>query len=68
MKVPGWLIMEPGADRPYFCHNPPTDYQRRPGAKVYHFVLEVPDEFVWMDGLISAEVDAATTTGSKAKA
>ena len=46
MKVQGYLIIEPGADRPYFCHNPPTDYQKKPGAKVYSFVLHVPDAVV----------------------
>jgi hypothetical protein len=50
--------MEPGADRPYFSHTPPTNYQRQPGAKVYYFVLEVPDEFVQVDGKI-----VATTVG-----
>jgi hypothetical protein len=52
MKVCGYLIMEPGADRPYFCHNPPTEYQRKPGAKVYAFSLDIPD-FIELDGRIA---------------
>ena len=53
MKVQGYLIMEPGADRPYFSHTEPTDYQKKPGAKVYSFALDVPG-FEKLDGHITA--------------
>lgn len=53
MIVQGYLILEPGADRPYFSHNPPTEYQKKPGAKVYAFSLSVPD-FEKVDGHIAA--------------
>jgi len=53
MKVQGYLIMHPGGDRSYFQHSPPTDYQKKQGAKVYSFVLDVPD-FIEIDGHIEA--------------
>jgi hypothetical protein len=46
--------MEPGADRPYFSHNPPTEYQKKLFAKVYSFTLNVPDFFL-VDGHIEAQ-------------
>ena len=49
MLVDGYLILEPGADRPYFSHTPPTEYQKKPGAKIYSFSLFVPD-FIEVDG------------------
>lgn len=53
MHVDGYLILEPGADRPYFSHTPPTEYQKKPGAQIYAFTLVVPD-FVKVDGRIEA--------------
>lgn len=53
MKVQGFLIMEPGMDRPLFCHNPPVDYEKKPGAKIYRFELDVP-EFFKVDGCLQA--------------
>jgi hypothetical protein len=57
MIVNGYLILEPGADRPYFSHTPPTAYQRKPGAKVYVFSLNVPD-FMEVDGVIQSTTSA----------
>jgi hypothetical protein len=51
MKVCGYLIMEPGADRPYFSHNPPTAYWPKEGSKVFSFELDVPG-FEKVDGAI----------------
>lgn len=53
MIVTGYLILEPGADRPYFSHSAPTDYQKKPGAKVYSFQLDVPN-FIEVDGRIAS--------------
>ncbi len=53
MKVQAFLIMEPGADRPYFSHTEPTDYQKKLGARVYSFTLDVPS-FEKVDGRIEA--------------
>lgn len=52
MIVTGYLIMEPGADRPYFCHKPPVSYEKKEGAKVFIFSVLVPD-FVTVDGRIA---------------
>jgi hypothetical protein len=63
MKVQGYLILEPGADRPYFAHNPPSEYQRKPGAKVYDFVLDIPD-FCEIDGRITATASLIPEQGT----
>ena len=55
MFVQGYLIMEPGMDRPCFSHSPPTTYQKKAGAKVYSFLLDVPD-FAQVDGHLSATI------------
>jgi hypothetical protein len=43
MIVRGYLILEPGADRPYFWHHYPKDYKKKPGSRVYSFDLVVPE-------------------------
>jgi hypothetical protein len=48
-----YVIMEPGADRPYFSHTPPTEYQRKDGAKIYLFEGNIPEWFI-VDGRITA--------------
>lgn len=53
MKVTGFLIMEPGGDRPYFSHTMPAEYQRKPGSKIFLFCLDVPG-FEKVDGVIQA--------------
>ena len=53
MIVAGYCILEPGADRPYFSHNPPTEYVRKKGAKVLIFQFDVPD-FDFVDGRVAA--------------
>jgi hypothetical protein len=58
MKVTGWLIMQPGGDRPYFCTRPPTDYEKKNGAKIFEFTLDVPG-FTQVDGLIQAAAKEA---------
>jgi hypothetical protein len=52
MIVRGYLVLEPGMDRPCFCHDP-TPYKKRPGAKVFSFDLSVP-EFDLIDGRLTA--------------
>jgi hypothetical protein len=42
MKHQLYVIMQPGADRPYISHTPPTEFQKKPGAKVFDFVLDIP--------------------------
>lgn len=43
MLIEAYVILEPGADRPYFCnHIPETYVASRPGARVFSFRLEVP--------------------------
>lgn len=53
MKVNGFLIMEPGMDRPLFQHTAPTQYQRKPGSKLFEFALDVPG-FDIVDGRLVA--------------
>jgi hypothetical protein len=53
MVIAGYLILEPGADRPYFSHTFPGVYLKKPGAKVYSFELYV-SEFELVDGHITA--------------
>lgn len=53
MTVKGYLILEPGADRPYFSHSFPTEYQKKSGAEIYVFELSVP-RFHAIDGRIAA--------------
>jgi hypothetical protein len=48
-----YAILEPGADRVYYQHSPPNDYQRKTGAKVYEVEVLLPDWFK-VDGRISA--------------
>ena len=50
MKIPGYVIIEPGADRPYFCHEFPERYERKPGSRVFFFELEVPEPVREVDG------------------
>ena len=61
MIVTGYLILEPGADRPYFSHTYPTGYQKKPGAQVYQFDVPLPD-FEHVDGKILAVVRAELST------
>lgn len=46
MKYTGYLLMEPGMDRPCFSHRPPTLEQARAyrteGIEVYQFELDIP--------------------------
>jgi len=42
MKAPLYVITQPGADRPYFSHTPPEETQKKPGAKVFEFLLDLP--------------------------
>ena len=53
MYVDGYLILEPGADRPYFCHHYPSEYvaTRKPGSMVFSFRLDVPG-FEKVEGII----------------
>jgi hypothetical protein len=51
--VPIYIIFEPGADRPYFSHDPPTNYQKKEGAKIYVVEANIP-EFAHVDGRITA--------------
>lgn len=53
MVVQVYIILEHGADRPYFSHTPPTDYQRKPDSKVYHAEINIP-EFAQVDGQVKA--------------
>jgi hypothetical protein len=53
MIVRGYLVLEPGMDRPCFWHNIPESYVPKPGAKVYSFDLDVPD-FDKVDGRLAA--------------
>lgn len=54
-----YAIVEPGADRIYYSHTPPTEYQKKPGAKVYEVNLYFPD-LVASDGLITARAKEST--------
>jgi hypothetical protein len=51
VQVQIYIIMEPGADRPYFSHYPPTAYQKRNGAKIYLVEANIP-EWAHVDGHI----------------
>jgi hypothetical protein len=43
-KITGYVIVEPGGDRPYFSHSAPIDYVRaKPDARVFRFSLWLPD-------------------------
>jgi hypothetical protein len=53
MIVTIYVIMEPGGDRPYLSHTPPTEYQKKDGAKVYLVEANIP-EFAQIDGRITA--------------
>jgi hypothetical protein len=52
MIIPVYIIMEPGADRPYFSHDPPAAYQKKEGAKIYVVEANIP-EFAFIDGRIT---------------
>ena len=65
MKYTAYLILEPGADRPYFCHTYPTLYQKRPGAQVLELELDVPG-FAMVDGRIQAWAKPECTCGEGA--
>lgn len=52
MIVNGYLIFEPGMDRPCFAHDP-SHYKKKPGAKVFSFAVVVPD-FELVDGHLAA--------------
>ena len=43
MKVTGYVVLEPGFDRPCISGSPPLTYQKKPGSKVYQFELDLPD-------------------------
>jgi hypothetical protein len=43
MKVTGYVVLEPGFDRPCISESPPLTYQKKPGSKVYQFELDLPD-------------------------
>jgi hypothetical protein len=53
MLLPIYIILVPGADRPYFSHHPPTEYQKKEGAKVYLAEVNIP-EFAQVDGRVTA--------------
>jgi hypothetical protein len=53
MLVQIYIILEPGADRPYFSHTPPTNYQKKNGAKTYLVEANIP-EWAHVDGHIMA--------------
>lgn len=38
-----WAIVEPGADRIYYSHSPPTEYQRKPGVRIFLVEVVFPD-------------------------
>ncbi len=42
MKVDLYLILEPGADRPYICHHYPRSYVPKEGAKIFQVGIDVP--------------------------
>jgi hypothetical protein len=60
VKIQGYLVLVPGADRPYFSHLYPSWYKRDPGAKVYSFELTVPT-FEMVDGRIEATANEVQT-------
>jgi hypothetical protein len=53
MVVDAYLILEPGADRAYFCHNFPLEWfaSRPVGSRVFSFRLDVPG-FEKVEGVI----------------
>lgn len=53
MIVQVYIVMHPGGDRPYFTHDPPTEYQKKDGAKVYLAEVNIPEWFL-VDGHITA--------------
>jgi hypothetical protein len=55
-----YAIVEPGADRVYYSHAPPKEYQKPPGAKVYVVDVALPDFFSF-DGHIHAAVTTEET-------
>jgi hypothetical protein len=43
-KITGYVIVEPGGDRPYFSHSAPLEYLRsKPDARIFAFALWLPD-------------------------
>jgi hypothetical protein len=53
MIVRGYVVFEPGMDRPCFSSTFPEHYKKKPGAKVFSFDLSVP-EFDFVDGRLAA--------------
>jgi hypothetical protein len=53
MIYSGYMVIEPGADRHYFWHHFPSEYVKKPGAKIYHFELYV-SEHEAIDGELTA--------------
>ena len=43
MIVNAWLTIDPNGDRPYLSTKEPVTLDNKPGIKVYHFALVVPD-------------------------
>jgi len=54
MRIDIYVILEPGADRPYLSTTPPVGYAKtKPGAKIFVIEAELPD-FVEVDGKVQA--------------
>jgi hypothetical protein len=51
MHATFYLILEPGADRPYICHHLPGNYEVKKDAKVFAVELDIPG-FEKVEGVI----------------
>ncbi len=63
--VSAWVVVKPGADRPYASFQPPTGYKRKPGAKVYRIWIPLPEPWP-VDGVITVPVSYDNEAGSEA--
>lgn len=43
MIVNAYLVIDPKGDRPYLSTQPPNTLDKKPGIRVYHYMLHVPD-------------------------
>jgi len=43
MIVNAYVTIDPNGDRPYISTHPPNTLNKKPGIKVYHYLLDVPD-------------------------
>lgn len=48
MIVNAYLVIDPKGDRPYLTTTPPSEEMKKanPQAKVFHYLLHVPDDVV----------------------